>query len=224
MRIIDPGEAIECAHLELLGHHAKGAWIDVPAGHGDGHVARAFAQFLHDSAGAGGVILDAAVEFLEVSPGLVPAGDRIFRVLVTQQIWQAHQEGAAGAGVGRTGVDQLVGIGLAPAQQFSRGFGRCFDLVGVVFEQWAGWHVGHHNALAVGQSLHSDRRAQVVVHQPREFGRMGRQQGLPQIERDTGRQCVGAGQHQINIGAASRLHGADFCWQLGCWRLGEGDA
>ena len=117
VRVVDPGHALERRDLEVLRHDAEHARVDVPAGHRHRHVARAFAELLHHRAGAGRVVLDAAVELLEVRPRLVPAVDRILRILVAEDVRQPHDERAARTRVRRPRVDQLVRIRLAPREQ-----------------------------------------------------------------------------------------------------------
>ena len=118
MRVGDPVEALQRADLRFLRHDAEDARVDVPAGRRHGHVARAFAELLHDRAGAGRVIFDVLAELLEIGPGLVPALRRILRILVAENVGQAHDEGAAGAGIRRARIDEPVRIGLGPGEQF----------------------------------------------------------------------------------------------------------
>ena len=70
----------------------------------------ALAELLHRRAGAGRVVLDVLAELLEIGPGLVPALHRVLRIAVAEDVGQAHQEGAAGAGIGRARIDEAVRV------------------------------------------------------------------------------------------------------------------
>src|SRR6516225_2047237 len=97
-------EALQRSDLILCRHDAEIARIDVPARGRRDDVARAVAELLHGGGGAGRVIFDAAIELLEIGPGLLPAIDRIHWILVAEEIGEPHDEGAARPRIRRTRI------------------------------------------------------------------------------------------------------------------------
>ena len=186
-------------------------------------VARALAQLLHRGAGAGRVVLDALAELLQVRPGLVPALDRVLRVLVAEDVGQAHQEGAAGPRIGGARVHEAVGVGLAPGEQRLCGRRRLLHLLGHVFEQRSRRVVGDGDPLVLGELLHLRRARQVLSFEVGELVGVFRQQVDPQPLLDAGGQPVGAGEHEVDVDAAGVLLRLDLAGELGRRRLGEGD-
>ncbi len=221
VRVVDPRHALERRDLVVLRHDAEHARVDVPAGHRDRHVARALAQLLHDRAGAGRVVLDAGVELLEIRPGLFPAVDRVLRILVAEDVRQAHDERAAGTRVRRPRVDQLVGIRLAPGEELGRGRRHLLHLVRVVLDQRARRHERDRDALVGGELLHLRRGRLVVRDQVRELRRVFGQDLDQQSLFDAGGEEVGARQHEIDVAAARALHRLELARQFRRRRLGE---
>ena len=224
MRVGHPGEVVEGLHLEVRRHDAQGARVDVPARHRHRHVAPALAQFLHDGRGTARVVGHAGVQLFQELPGVVPALDRVVGVLVLQQVGQAHQKGAPGARVGWARVQKLARVGLAPGEQFGRRLGRVGHRLGVVLEQRAALHEAHLQPIALGQLLHLGCRRVVLVGVGLEHAVVLGQELEPQALLDAGGQRVGAGQHQIDVGAPGRLHGLDLAGDLRRGGVGEGHA
>ena len=83
-------------------------------------------------AGAGRVVFDVLAELLEIGPGLVPALHRVLRILVAEDVGQAHHEGAAGTGIGRARIHEAVRDWPWPRRAVPRpSSARCFTLSGM---------------------------------------------------------------------------------------------
>ncbi len=221
--IVNPSHVLERAHLEIFRNHAQRPWIDIPSGDRHRHVARTFAQLFHHRAGTARIIFNAAIEIFQIGPGLAPAIDRIFRILVVQQIRQSHQESTGRSRIGGTRVNQTIRIGLAPGQQFGRAGWHLLDFVRVVFEQRSGRHEHHCQRLIQRQFLHLARRRQVIFHHAGKFGRIVRQHFDPEFLFYAGSKNVGAAQYQINVAAIGRLHRAQLARQFRGGGFGEGE-
>ena len=132
------------------------------------------------------------VEFLEERPGLVPTFDRILGVLVAKQIRQPLQERTSRSGVRRPRIDESVGIGLAPREQFGGRRRYLLHLVGVVLEQRPRRREHDRQRLILRQVLHFARGGKVVVEHVRKLRRLVRQDAHPAAAarcRPTGYRC-----------------------------------
>src|SRR5437773_8488402 len=111
-----------CPRLHIPLHDAR----DDPA--------RAFRELLERHRGARRVVLDVLADLLEERPGLVPAGDRVPRVLVAEDGGQTADDRAPRTRVRGTRVHELAGVGLHPRPELVRRPRRRLDPGGVVDE------------------------------------------------------------------------------------------
>ena len=223
LRVGHPVEAFQRADHGLLRHHAEDARIEVPAEMRGDHVARSLRQLLHHGAGAGGVVFDVLAQFGEVGPGVVPAILGVHRVLVLQDVGEALEEGAAGAGVGGARVDEAVLVGAGPVQQLLRGLWRRFHRVRHVFQDRAGRAEHHADRLVLRQALHLQRAGEVDRLQVGQRGGVVGDDRDPQLLVDAGGQAVGAGENQIDIDVVRVLLRLDLAGQFRRRRLRERD-
>ena len=223
MRVNHPAEIFQRGDFRFLRHDAENAWVDVPTGCRHDHVTRAFAEFLHRDAGAGRIIFDILAELFQIGPSFVPALDRIFRILIAEDVGQAHDEGAAGARVRRAGINEFVRIGLSPSEQFFHRGRRVLHLVGHIFEQRARGIISDNNALPLRQRLHHRSAFEIDRIQIRQVLAILPHDVEPELLLNASGERVRAGEHEIDIDAVRVLLRFDFARQFGSRCLGEGE-
>src|SRR5438552_2674860 len=113
---------------------ALGPRLHIPLHDARDDPARAFRELLERHRGARRVVLDVLADLLEERPGLVPAGDRVPRVLVAEDVGQTADDRAPGARVRWTRVHELARVGLHPRLELVRRPRRRLDPGGVVDE------------------------------------------------------------------------------------------
>ena len=224
MRIANPVEAFQLADAHFLRHHTERTRIDVPASGGHRHIARAFAQFLHERARTCRVVFNILVQFLQIGPGFVPALDRVLRITITQKIGKPHQEGAPRTGIGRASIDELVRVFLRPGQQFFSGLGRCLHLVGVIFKKGARWIIGNHNALALRHFLHTPCWFKIDILKLRQAVIRQRDDVGPYVIGKSGGKRIRPDDHHVYVNSVGALLRLDFPRQFRRRCLVEGEA
>src|SRR5213596_314436 len=155
-------------NLRVGWDRALGPRLHVPLHDARDDPARALRELLERHRGARRVVLDVLADLLEECPGLVPAGDRVPRVLVAEDVGQTADDRAPGARVRWTRVHELARVGLHPRLELVRRPRRRLDLGGVVDED--GPPVAHdrrqQEALALGLQ-HLSRVGQLVAGEER---------------------------------------------------------
>jgi len=116
-----------------------------------------------------------------------------------------------------------VRIGLAPRKQFRRRGRHLLHLGRVVLEQRSGRHERHDQRVVLRKVVHLARGGKVVVEYSGKLRGVVRQDLDPEALVDARGQRAHAGQYQINVGAACRLHRLQFCREFRRRSLAEGD-
>src|SRR5438552_4799717 len=155
-------------NLRVGWDRALGPRLHVPLHDARDDPAGALRELLERHRGARRVVLDVLADLLKERPGLVPAGDRIPRVLVAEDVGQTADDRAPRARVRRTRVHELARVGLHPRPELVRRPRRRLDPGGVVDED--GPAVAHdrrqQEALALGLQ-HLCRVGQLVAGEER---------------------------------------------------------
>ena len=144
----------------------------------------------------------------------------VLGVLVAEDIGQALEEGASGAGIGGTGVHELAGVGLGPGEELGRGLGRVGDLVRIVGEHRPARAPDHGDAVALEKIVGGLGAGKVVVDRLLEGVRVLRHQLLVDVHVHARGHRVVAGEDEGSVEVAGHLLRLDLGRQL---RRGELD-